>query len=329
MATEETGESRPRFKVIRDRQTAALAENNIDHRKIRLTEAKIKKEEKKIEKERRRRMVSTAFGALFLMALLGAIWFGMIKYNEYRKNSELEELKAQKANNEQVKKLRELRREKAGRGTSSQEANSKPLYVKMLSALSEGKFYLFAPSITNVLAKSGGAACLCLPTKERPLPLYKVEFPKKGAAAEITKVRDDGKTELLSGKTLSEMLDGRDFLLASGGKVYFGTNRKDKRTGLLDKSRGGDPAKAFFGTLWPNLAELKPKYEGLAFDIYFLPKGTRNKILCERVAFGGKYTIAAVKKAVEASLSEGADSGSGTVEKTIGEGRLVYRLVRD
>lgn len=325
MATEETDESRPRFKVIRSKHTAALAESNIDRRRIRLTEEKIEKEEKTLERERRKRIVAT----VFLLSFLGAIWFGMIKYNEYRKNSELEELKAQKADDDNVRKLRELRERKADRGTPNQAANTKTLYVKMLSALSEGKFYLFAPSVTNGLAKSGGAACLCLPAKERPIPLYKVEFTRRGAAAEISKVREDCKIEPLSGKTLSEMLDGQDFLLASGGKVYFGTSRRDKRTGLLDKTRGGDPAKAFFGTIWPALAELKPKYEGLAFDIYFLPKGSRSKILCERVVFGGKYTIASVKKAVEASLSEGAESGPGTVEKTIGEGRLVYRLVRD
>ena len=109
-----------------------------------------------------------------------------------------------------------------------------------------------------------------------------------------------------------------EYIVAKGDRVYFRSMRKSPWTGILNKTKDGDPAEAFFGSLAPAMKNLKASYEELTFDVFFTPKDTDKRIFVENIEFGGAYSIEAVRDAIERAYPlrfGGAAAGSSSKMK--------------
>lgn len=197
-----------------------------------------------------------------------------------------EKIKAEKAAAEEEKRIAEQERK-----------DSIELYKIMTYALRENDFYLFGASVTNNLLGSGQKLCYLLPIETGTLPVYCVSYVENSAKREIIKLMPNGEKTNIDEIEFDSLLKNKDYLVATDGKSYFKAKRRKPQSGILSKTKEGDPAEVFFGSLWTVLQQLNPTFDDLTFDIYFSSKDGK-KIFVENLEFGCKYSLEKVKGAI-------------------------------
>jgi hypothetical protein len=131
-------------------------------------------------------------------------------------------------------------------------------------------------------------------------------------------MEDSGETEEVRPEALDEKINRLEYLVAKNDMVYFKSLSDTPATGLLNMANESDPAEAFFRTLSPVVNNIKPTYDELTFDIFFLPKGSSKRIFVENIPFGGSWSRQNVRDAVEknTTIKSSSYSTGATNKKT-------------
>ena len=187
-------------------------------------------------------------------------------------------------------------------------------YQIRLTMLRESKFMLWGPSVTNGMEKTGGELCYLLPSLEsQPLIVYQILWGTNGEQR-VFRLYEDGKLDESDAAAFANRIKDVEYLVVKGDTVYFRSTRKTPGTGILSKTKEIDPTDVFFGSFATTLKALKASYEELTFDIFFTPKDGSKRVFVENVEFGGKYSIEAVRDALEKTypLKSYGASGEGS-----------------
>ena len=285
-------------------------------------EERVRMYENMRQKNARTRMLKNFFESAILLMLLATIVGLFFWWQDHKSKMEVAaakireeqiriEAEREKQRHEQREKERLAReaalardREQKQKEQESRERKERELrdnkerYRLYMMALKENKFDLFAKSVTNDIASTGGELCYLFPCEMLPAALYHVAFGTNGACR-ISRMEDSGAAEDVSLEMLYEKINTLEYLVAKNDMVYFKSLSNTPTTGLLNMTNESDPAETFFRTLSPIVKKIRPTYEELTFDIFFTPKGTSKKIFVENVPFGGSWSRQNVRDAVE------------------------------
>lgn len=218
---------------------------------------------------------------------------------------------------EQEEMARRRHEEREARERAEKEIrDSKERYHLYVMALKENDFDMFVKSVTNDMDKVGGELCYLLPSATPQMPLFHVAYETNGVKR-VFKLYEDGKKDEVEFDAFQETIKDVEYLVAKSGTVYFRSMRKNPATGLLPMASESDPAETFFGSLSPVLKLLKPTYDELTFDVFFMPNGSGKKIFVENLPFGCSWSRQNVREAIEKNtpMSNGNSYSSGTRDK--------------
>ena len=240
------------------------------------------------------------------------------------KAAEQERRRAEELRLQQEEQQRIMREKEERDRVEREKREGQEDYQLRLTVLREGRFMLFAPSVTNGMEMTGGELCYLLPSLENhPLIVYQSLYGTN-EARRVFRLHEDGKKEESDVEAFTDRIKDVEYLVVKGDTVYFHSIRKTPWSGILNKSKDGDPADVFFGSLATTMKSLKASYEELTFDIFFTSKDGGKRIFVENVEFGGTYSIDAVRDALEKAyplksygISGGASSGAKKFKRTV------------
>ena len=230
------------------------------------------------------------------------------------------------------KHAEELREQQERERVEREKRDNQERYQMYLMALRENDFRLFGDVVTNNMEKTVGELCYMLPFSETSsIVLYHSLYETNGVR-HVFKLYEDGLKEELDAKEFDGRIKDAEYIVAKGDRVYFRSTRKSPWTGVLNKTKDGDPAEPFWGSLAPAMKSLKAAYEELTFDVFFTPKGTDKRIFVANIEFGGSYSIEMVREAIEREYPLKSGSVSSKVKKfkrtvKIWNGSLIKRGV--
>ena len=323
----------------------ASTERQMASRRLHMAEDHVRFYEEMKDIEHRRRMREKFNGVLMLVAVAlcaaGVYWYVGYR-NEQRRQAEIafeaekNRLEVERAEIERKERLRREAKEKADREKrlaeearrkeeaervqteKAKEANalheSKVLYRKVCALFGNGEFDFLKVMPTNALpGKVAGEFYYLLPFLDNG-EIVVCNSSTNGIES-VCRLDGSGKRTAFDSDTFLSSLQGKDYLVAHGDKVYFQSKRKKAHVAQISKTEVVDLSKEFFGDVAPEVKRLDLDPDELRFEIVFIPKETKKVIIADTVEYGAQYSLSKVRAAIEeafpmkTSLYSGAAKG--------------------
>lgn len=324
-----------------------LSQPNMDaKRKIRIAEEHVRFYEEMKDRECRRKRLDKIVSILLIGAFVGGI-FGTyaviqnrrerLQQSELAAAAERTRLESERAEQERLararreaeekeararreaeeKKVREKKRaeEERAKAEQIQKENElleeKILYKKMVALFRDGEFdFTKAMPKDQLPGKCEGEFFYLLPFMENDEVVI-CKSTKQGIES-VCRLNANGVRTPFDAETFLSSLEGKDFLVATGNKVYFQSKRKKPHIGQISKKEVTDLTKAFFGDIAPEIRRLDLEPDELRFEIVFIPRNSKKIIISEIVESGVAYSLEKVREAVEEAFPRKDSSSSST-----------------
>lgn len=330
-------QERKPLRVIRKKPESAEGQNSVEaqmaSRRLHMAEENVRFYEEMKDIENRRKL-REKFGSILM--LLAVVLCGVSVYwyighrKEQQRQSEIafaEEKARIEAEQRQKKLMQEeaeraerekrlaeekLRKERARaeaaqeeerrRAEATKAANdlmeAKVLYRKACALFADGEFgFMKALPDDAIPGKAVGEYYYLLPFLENG----EIVVCRSTAAGieSVCRLDGNGKRTPLDIDTFQAMLQGKDYLLAFGEKVYFQSKRKKFHVGQIPKTEVIDLTQEFFGDIAPEVKRLDLDPDELRFEIVFVSKETKKVIVADTVEYGARYSLEKVREALE------------------------------
>ena len=327
-----TAERKPLRVIRKDGNSSAnlgATEREMASRRLHMAEDHVRFYEEMKDIDRRRKMREKFQGLLMLLVLglcaAGAYWYvGYRKEQRQRVEIALAEernrLDAERAENvrkeqarrEEEEKVRHEKRlaeekrqkEEAARlqAERAKEANalqeSKILYRKACALFGDGAFDFLKTLPTNSLpGKAAGEFYYLLPFLDNG-EIVVCQSSTNGIES-VCRLDGTGRRTAFEADTFLDSLQGKDYLMAYGDRVYFQSKRKKAHVSPISKKEVVDLVKEFFGDIAPEVRRLDIDPEGLRFEIVFVTGETKKVIIADTIEYGAQYSLSKVREALE------------------------------
>ena len=326
-------EQKPQLRVIRKNDVSDSGQSETERqmvsRRLHMAEEHVAFYEKMKDIQHRRKMREKINGVLMLLAVVlcaaGVYWY--VGYRkEQRQRAELaladerNRLDAERAENERKERARREEEEKANRekrlaeekrrkeenerlqAERAKEANalqeSKVLYRKVCALFADGEFdFLKALPANSLPGKAAGEFYFLLPFLDNG-EIVVCQSSTNGIES-VCRLDGLGKRTPFDSDTFLASLQGKDYLMACGDRVYFQSKRKKPHVAPISKKEVVDLVKEFFGDIAPEVKRLDIDPEGLKFEIVFIPNETKKVIITDTIEYGAQYSLSKVREAIE------------------------------
>ena len=326
-------------------ENQGTTEKQMVSRRLHMAEehARFYEEMKDIEHRRKMREKINGVLMLFAVALCAAGIYWYVGYrNEQRQRTELvlaeerNRLDAEHAENERKERARREEEEKAIRekrlaeekrrkeenerlqAERAKEANalqeSKVLYRKVCTLFGDGAFDFLKTLPTNSLpGKVAGEFYFLLPFLDNG-EIVVCQSTTNGIES-VCRLDGSGKRTPFDADTFLASLQGKDYLMACGDRVYFQSKRKKAHVSPISKKEVVDLVKEFFGDIAPEVKRLDIDPDGLRFEIVFIPSETKKVIIADTIEYGAQYSLSKVREAIEDAFPMRATSFSSSTNR--------------
>ena len=326
-------EQKPNLRLIRKNEASdsgqSETEKQMVSRRLHMAEEHVAFYEKMKDIQHRRKMRETINGVLMLLAV-GLCAAGIYWYVGYRKEQrqrtelvlaeERNRLDVERAENERKERARREEEEKANRekrlaeekrrkeeneqmlAERAKEANalqeSKVLYRKVCALFGDGAFDFLKTLPTNSLpGKVAGEFYFLLPFLDNG-EIVVCQSSTNGIES-VCRLDGSGKRTPFDADTFLASLQGKDYLMACGDRVYFQSKRKKPHVAQISKKEVVDLIKEFFGDIEKEVKRLDIDPEELRFEIVFIPSETKKVIIADTIEYGAQYSLSKVREAIE------------------------------
>lgn len=321
------------LRVIRKDENPSMsqgsAEKQMVSRRLHMAEEHARFYEEMKDIEHRRKMREKISGFLMLLALVlcagGICWY--VEYRKERRQraelvlvEERSRLGVERAENERKERARREEEEKANRekrlveekrqkeknerlqAERDKEANalreSKALYRKVCALFRDGAFDFLKTLPENSLpGKVVSEFYYLLPFFDNG-EIVVCQSSTNGIES-VYRLDKSGRKTPFDADTFIASLQGKDYLMACGDRVYFQSKRKKAHVSSISKKEVVDLAKEFFGDIAPEVKSLDIDPDGLRFEIVFIPRETKRVIITDTIEYGAKYSLSKVREAIE------------------------------
>ena len=326
-------EQKPQLRVIRKETNPSVDQGRIEKqmvsRRLHMAEEHVRfyEEMKDIEHRRKTREKINGILLLLVVALCAAGIYWYVGYRkEQRQRTELalaeerNRLDAERAENERKERARREEEEKANRAKrlaeekrrmeeteriqaeKAKEANalqeSKVLYRKVCALFADGEFDFLKTLPSNSLpGKVADEFYFLLPFLDNG-EIVVCQSLTNGIES-VCRLDESGKRTAFDPATFLASLQGKDYLMACGDRVYFQSKRKKAHVSSISKKEVVDLGKEFFGDIAPEVKRLDLDPEGLRFEIVFIPGETKKVIIADTIEYGAQYSLSKVREAIE------------------------------
>ena len=325
-----TEEQKPKLRVIRkEAEAQPMTEQQMVSRRLHMAEDHVRFYEEMKDIEHRRKMRENINAALMLLVAVlcaaGIYWY--VGYRkEQRQRTEIalaeernrveaerveQELKEkarrvaeEKAAEEKRRAEEQRRREEADRiqAEKAKEANalqeSKVLYRKACALLADGEFDFLKNLSTNAQpGKVPGEFYYLLPFLDNG-EIVVCQSSTNGIES-VFRLDETGKKTPFDADTFLSSLDGKDYLVAHDGRVYFHSKRKKAHVAPISKAEVVDLSKEFFGDIASEAGRIGFDSDELKFEIVFIPRDSKKVIIADTVEYGVPYSLSSVREAIE------------------------------
>ena len=335
------------LRVIRTENQPSPQPNMDAERKIRIAEEHVRFYEEMKDREHRRKRWDKIVGILLVVAFVGGLFGTYVviqnrkerllqaeriaaaeraqraeeeRQERARREAEEKEARARREAEEKIrleKKRAEEEREKAERAKQENKfLEEKVLYKKTVALFRDGEFdFIKALPKDQQPGKCAGEFFYLLPFMENEEVIICKSTPR--GIESVCRLDVNGTRTPFEAETFLSSLDGKDFLVATGDKVYFQSKRKKPHIGQISKKEVTDLTKAFFGDLAPEIRRFDLDPEELRFEIVFIPRNSKKVIISETVESGVAYSLEKVREAVEEAfpMKAGKATGGGKVKR--------------
>ena len=337
------------LRVIRKNENPSVdqgtAEKQMASRRLHMAEDHVRFYEEMKDIEHRRKMREKINGVLMLFVVVlcaaGIYWY--VGYRkEQRQRTELvlaeerNRLDAEHAENERKERARREEEEKANRekrlaeekrrkeenerlqAEKAKEANalqeSKVLYRKVCALFGDGEFDFLKVLPTNSLpGKVAGEFYFLLPFLDNG-EIVVCQSSTNGIES-VCRLDGSGKRTSFDADTFLDSLQGKDYLMACGDRVYFQSKRKKAHVSPISKKEVVDLVKEFFGDIAPEVKRLDIDPDGLRFEIVFIPGETKKVIITDTIEYGAQYSLSKVREAIEEAFPMRTTSFSSSTSR--------------
>lgn len=339
------------LRVIRTGNKPSPQPNMDAERKIRIAEEHVRFYEEMKDREHRRKRWDKIVGILLIVAFVGGVFGTYVviqnrkerllqtertaaaerarleseraeeeRQERARREAEEKEARARREAEEKIrleKKRAEEEREKAERAKQENKLlEEKVLYKKTVALFRDGEFdFIKALPKDQQPGKCAGEFFYLLPFMENEEVIICKSTPQGIESA--CRLDANGTRTPFEAETFLSSLDGKDFLVATGSKVYFQSKRKKPHVGQISKKEVTDLTKAFFGDIAPEIRRLDLDPNDLRFEIVFIPRNSKKVIISETVESGVSYSLDKVREAVEEAfpMKAGKAADGGKVKR--------------
>lgn len=189
-----------------------------------------------------------------------------------------------------------LQAEKAKESNALQE--SKVLYRQVCALFRDGEFDFLKSLPTNSLpGQAEGEFYYLLPFLDNG-EIVVCQSSTNGIIS-VCRLDGQGKKTAFETDSFLSSLQGKDYLVARGDKVYFQSKRKKAHVAQISKTEVVDLSKAFFGDVTPEVKKLDLDPDELKFEIVFIPRESKKVIIAETIEYGATYSLERVREAIQ------------------------------